>query len=71
MLDPLLQHVVGRIHDARVDVAELLEREQVGGMLGVAELVGRRLINRYSNGAGGRIGTPAGVEGNCFWMFRC
>ena len=69
--DALLQHVVGRIHDARVDVAELLEREQVGGVLGIAELVGRGLINRHSNGAGGRIGTPAGVKGNGFRMFRC
>ena len=37
--DALLQHGLGRIHDAGVDVAELLEREQVGRVLGRTELV--------------------------------
>ncbi len=32
--DALLQHRLGRVHDAGVDVAELLQREQVGGVLG-------------------------------------
>jgi hypothetical protein len=29
----LLQHVAGRVHDAGVDVAQFLQREEVGGML--------------------------------------
>ena len=29
----LLQHVGGRVHDPRVDVAELLQGEQIGGVL--------------------------------------
>ena len=36
--DPLLQHIAGRVHDARIDVAEVLEREQVGRVLRAAEL---------------------------------
>ena len=64
--DALLQHVVGRIHDARVDVAELLQREQVRGVLGVAELIGGGLIDRHGDRAGGRVGAPAGVKGERF-----
>ena len=33
----LLEHVRGRVHDARVDVAELLQREQFGGVRGILE----------------------------------
>ena len=35
--EALLEHVPGRVHDPRVDVARHLEREQVGGVLGVVE----------------------------------
>mmetsp|Transcript_7243 Transcript_7243/g.18419 ORF Transcript_7243/g.18419 Transcript_7243/m.18419 type:complete len:464 (-) Transcript_7243:43-1434(-) len=45
-----LQHVRGRVHQARVDVAKLLEGEQVGGVLGVLELEGSRAVQR--DGAG-------------------
>src|SRR5262249_9722139 len=37
--EAFLEHVVGRVHDTRVDVAELLEREQILRMLSVAELI--------------------------------
>ena len=37
--DALLQHVGGRVHQAGVDVAELLQAEEIGGVLGVLELV--------------------------------
>ena len=47
--EALLQHVVRRVHDAGVDVAQFLEREQVGGVLGV-ELVGRGLVDRHRDG---------------------
>ncbi len=51
-----------RVHDAGVDVADLGEAEQVGGVVGVAELVRRRLIDRHRPGAGGRIGLAADVN---------
>ena len=57
--DALLQHVVGRVHDARIDVAEFLEREQVGGVVGALKLVRRRLIDRHRDRAGARIGAPS------------
>ena len=60
--DALLQHVLGRVHDPRVDVAELGEPEQRRGVLGVAEDVGRRLVDRGGAGAGGRVGRGAGVD---------
>ena len=53
---------VGRIHDAGVDVAEFLQREQVGRVLGVAELVGGRLVDRHRDRVGGRIAAVAGVQ---------
>ena len=59
--DALLEDVPGRVHDARVDVARHLEREQVGGVLGVVELVRRRLVDRDGPGLasfGGRGSCP-------------
>ncbi len=37
--DALLEHVVGRVHDAGVDVAEFPQPEQVRRVVGVLELV--------------------------------
>ena len=48
--DALLDDVGGRVHDARVDVAELLEPEQVRGVVGVVEDVARRLVDRQRRG---------------------
>ena len=56
------RHVLRRVHDARVDVAELGEREEVCGVLAVAEHVGRRLVDRHRAGAGRRVGARAGVD---------
>jgi hypothetical protein len=47
--DTLLQHVAGRIHDARVDVALNLEVEQVCTVLGVVEGVAGGLIDGHRN----------------------
>ncbi len=63
--DALLQHVVGRVHDARIDVAEFLEAEQVSGVIGVVEDVGRRLIDRCRAGVRGGIGLGARVNAAC------
>ena len=60
--DALLQNRVGRIADARIDVAKGLQPEQRGGMIHVLEHEGRRLIDRRRARAGGRIGLGAGVH---------
>ena len=58
----LLEHIGGRVHDAGVDVAELLQGEQVGGVLGALELVAGGLVDRHGAAAGGRVGLLAGVQ---------
>jgi hypothetical protein len=60
--DPLLQHVAGRVHDPGVDIAQLLQREELGGMLGAVELIGGGLVDRHRHGTRGRIVAVAGVE---------
>ena len=64
----LLQHGLRRIHDAGIDVAELLEREQVGGVLSRIELVGGRLIDRHRDRRGGRVRAVARVQHDGFGM---
>ena len=68
--DALLEHVLRRVHDAGVDVAEFLQAEQVRGVLGAVELVGRGLIDRHRDGIGRLIAPPAGVQGQRFRMLR-
>ena len=58
----LLEHRGGRVHDPRVDVAEAVEVEEVGRVLGVLEDVGRRLVDRHGPRAGDRVDALAGVE---------
>ena len=60
--DALLENVGGRVHQARVDVAEFLQGEQIRGVVGALEDVGGRLVNRHGARAGGRIGDLAGVQ---------
>ena len=62
--DALLEDVPGRVHDARVDVARHLEREQVGGVLGVVELVRRRLVDRHCPRLRGRVRGLTAVQGD-------
>ena len=62
--DALLEHVVGGIHDARVDVAERAQAEEVGGVVGVLEVVGDRLVDRDGARAGGGIRSGAAVDGD-------
>jgi hypothetical protein len=45
--DPLLEDVGRGVHQARVDVAEFLQREQIRRVLRVLEHVGRRLVDRH------------------------
>jgi hypothetical protein len=52
----------GRVADARVDVAVLLQLEKLRGLVGVVEDVGGRLVNRHGPRAGVRVGNVAGVD---------
>ena len=61
--DALFQHRVGRIADAGIDVAERLQPEQRGGVVGIVEHERRGLIDRRRPRAGGRIGLRAGMHG--------
>mgnify|MGYP006974890133 CR=1 FL=1 len=58
----LLEHIRGRVHDPRVDVAELLQAEEVGGVLGAVELVARRLIDRHGARIRRGIGLLPGMQ---------
>ena len=55
-IDPRFERPLGGVHDAGVDVADLREREQVGCPRGVAQVVGRRLIDRDSPCTSSRVG---------------
>ena len=60
--DALLEHIGGRVHDAGVDVAQLLQREQIRGVLRVAKLIAGGLVDRHGAAAGGRIRLLTGVK---------
>ena len=57
-----LERTLGRVHDARVDVADLGQTEEVRCVLGVAEFERRRLVDGHRSRAGGRIGFAADVD---------
>jgi hypothetical protein len=61
--EALLEDIRRRVHDAGVDVAELLQAEEVRRVLRIAELVAGGLVDRYRARSGGRIGLLAGVQG--------
>jgi len=60
--DPLFESGVRRVHNPRVDVSGLLQCEQPGGVLGVLELVGSRLVDRRGARAGRGVRLGAGVD---------
>ena len=64
--DALLQHVIRRIHDPRINVAELSEPEEIGGVLGALELVRRGLVNGYGPGTRRRVGLLSTMKGQSF-----
>ena len=57
-----LENALGGVHETGVDVADLAEREKVGRMIGVTELIGGRLIDRHDRRASGRIRLLTGVD---------
>jgi hypothetical protein len=59
----LFEHGGGGVHDARVDVAEALQREELGGVRAVFKNERRRLVDGHGARAGGRIGLLAGMQG--------
>src|ERR1044072_1432852 len=59
--DALFQYGGGGVANAGIDIAESLQPEQRGGMVGIVEHEGRGLIDRRHPRAGGRIGLRAGV----------
>ena len=61
--DALLEHGLGRVADARIDVAEGLEIEQRRGVVDVLEHEGGRLVDRRCPGAGGGVRMGAGMNG--------
>jgi hypothetical protein len=61
--DALLEHVVGGVHDAAVDVAELLQGEKGGRMVRIAEAVTGGLVDGDCPRAGGGVELEAGVQG--------
>ena len=58
---PLFQYPVGGVHDAGVNVAELLKREQVGRVRRILENVRSRLIDRHRPGPCRRVRLVAGM----------
>src|SRR5208337_1081920 len=63
--DTLLQHGIGGIADARIDVAEGLQPEQGRGVIDVFEHEGRRLIDWRRPRAGRGIGLWPGMNREC------
>jgi hypothetical protein len=61
--DALFEHGLGRVHDAGVDVAEGLEAEQRGCVIGIIEDEAGGLVDRRGARASGRIGLRAGMNG--------
>ena len=60
--DALLQHRVGRIADARIDVAEGLQAEQRRRVVDVLEHERGGLVDRGRAGAGRGVGLGAGMD---------
>jgi len=60
--EPLLQRLDRRVADPAVNVARLVEREQVRRVVGVVEHERGGLVDRRCPGAGRRVGFLAVVE---------
>jgi hypothetical protein len=58
----LFDHILGRVLNARVDVAKLGERKQVLGVLSAVEDIGGGLVDRGGAGICDRVGGSTGVN---------
>ena len=54
----LFEHIRGGVHDAGVDVAQLFQGEQVGGVFGAFELVAGGLVDGDGDRTSGWVGRP-------------
>lgn len=64
----LFEHVDGRVHQARVDVAELGEREELRRLLGRLELVRRGAVDRDRARRRRRVGRPTAMDADGLWL---
>jgi hypothetical protein len=64
--DAFFEDVGGWVLEAGVDVAKLLEREEVGGVFGAVELEGGSAVNRDGTGVCGGVGFVATVDAEGF-----
>ena len=60
--NPLLQHIRGGIHDAGVDIAQFCQREEIGSVLRIAELIAGGLVDRDGAATGGWVWLLAGMQ---------
>ncbi len=60
--ETLFEHIARGVHQPRIDVAELLQREQSCRVIGVVEGVRRRLIDRHRPAVRRRIGHLPAVQ---------
>ena len=60
-----LEHGRRGVHQARIDVTEGLQIEQAGGVIGIVEDVGGRLVDGHRPGAGRGVGKLPGVQAQC------
>src|SRR5580704_6654654 len=60
--DALLQYRHGRVGQARVDIAEIVQVEERGGVIDILEDIGGRLVDRGRARAGDRIRGGTGVD---------
>ena len=68
--DTLFEHIGGGVHEAGIDVPELAQGEEVGGVLCVFEGKGRSFIDRDGAGVGVAIRSVATVEAESFVFHR-
>ena len=61
--EALLEDVRRRVHDAGIDITQLLQAEEIRGVFRVAELVAGCLVDRDRARTGGRVGLLTGVQG--------
>ena len=61
--DPLFEHRDGRVGQPRIDVAEIVQVEERGGVVDIVEHIGGRLVDRRRARAGHRVGRGAGMDG--------
>ena len=60
--EAFLKDILGRVHEAGVDVRRFFKGEAVGAVLGALEVVGRRAVDRHGAGIRRRVPVPAGVH---------